>query len=404
MFRTLSRYALLAVVAGLLGCPNGLQRPVTVGMILSLTGDLSTAGLSAQAAVRLALQDIAADPSMPAIALDTRDSKGDPRTALNELMDLKKTSAPQVVIGPISSSEVQNTRLYAERNDMLVISPSSTASSLAIPGDTTYRMVPDDSNQAKAIALLIRSQGYGRIAILYRNDAYGVSFADDLQSRFIDHVIARVEYSVATTNFAPVVADLAAAVTDAQQVENAEPVAVIILAFDESSAAFTAASAQPVLATVPWYCTESIQALDAAASAFAVTVHLTGTDFSSGQVENSAEYDRVFDALTETLGFPPTLNSLIVYDTVWTIALAYRDLPLCANFQDLTGAFIASAQNYSGIMGPAVLNDAGDRFTISYDYGEFKEISPGVMNWVRVAMYQGLSNTDGTIIWLDSAR
>lgn len=68
------------------------------------------------------------------VKLIIEDTKTDPEVALEKLRNLSEMGI-RVVIGPDSSAEVEAVKAYADENGILVISQSSTAISLAIPGD-----------------------------------------------------------------------------------------------------------------------------------------------------------------------------------------------------------------------------------------------------------------------------
>ena len=82
----------------------------------------------------------------------------------------------RIVLGPDSSAEVEAVKAYADENGILLISPSSTAISLAIPGDNVFRFVPDDTQQAETIATLMWEDGIRAVIPIWRGDTWG----DDL--------------------------------------------------------------------------------------------------------------------------------------------------------------------------------------------------------------------------------
>ena len=62
---------------------------------------------------------------------------------------------------------------FADKNDIIIMSHSSTAPSLAVEGDSVFRFVPDDLNQAKEIAKEMWSQGIRMVIPFWRDDIYG---------------------------------------------------------------------------------------------------------------------------------------------------------------------------------------------------------------------------------------
>ena len=84
-----------------------------------------------------------------------------------------------IIIGPSASSSVAAVYDYTKRNDMLLISCCSTAPSLAIP-DHIFRMAPDDTNQAQALAAVMTDDGIDTVVTIYRDDTYGQGLSDEL--------------------------------------------------------------------------------------------------------------------------------------------------------------------------------------------------------------------------------
>lgn len=90
----------------------------------------------------------------------------------------------RIVIGPDSSAEVEAVKAYADENDILVISPSSTAISLAIPADNVFRFVPDDTHQAEAIARLMWEDRVRAVIPIWRGDTWGDDLANATKGKF----------------------------------------------------------------------------------------------------------------------------------------------------------------------------------------------------------------------------
>jgi len=78
-----------------------------------------------------------------------------------------------VVIGPESSAEIETVKPFTDASDIVLLSHCSTAPSLAIPGDSVYRLVPSDLRQAGAIARLIDGNGHRAIVPMWRAGIWG---------------------------------------------------------------------------------------------------------------------------------------------------------------------------------------------------------------------------------------
>jgi len=129
------------------------QTTITIGALLPLTGDLSDYGVRAEAALRLAVEEVNKylEEKGAWFRLDLRveDTATQPDVAVSKLNTLIAEGI-KFVIGPMTSAEVSKIKSIADSENVLVISPSSTAIELSIPGDNIYRFCPDDAFQAMA--------------------------------------------------------------------------------------------------------------------------------------------------------------------------------------------------------------------------------------------------------------
>jgi branched-chain amino acid transport system substrate-binding protein len=92
------------------------------------------------------------------VGLIIEDTQTNPAISLEELKNLAAKGV-RIVIGPATSADVQEVEDYADKNGILIISPSSTARSLAVQGDNVFRFVPDDTHQAQAVSRHIWQDG-----------------------------------------------------------------------------------------------------------------------------------------------------------------------------------------------------------------------------------------------------
>ena len=91
-------------------------------------------------------------------------------------------SGPSYYIGPSSSANAARVLDYANRNGIVLVSPSSTGPSLAVPGDALFRMIPDYSLHAEAVARLLAERGAAEVVLAVRDDAWGRGVADSVRS------------------------------------------------------------------------------------------------------------------------------------------------------------------------------------------------------------------------------
>ncbi|HEX8904591.1 MAG TPA: ABC transporter substrate-binding protein, partial [Longimicrobiaceae bacterium] len=235
----------------------GDSRDVTLGGVFSLTGNWASLGVTSKAAMELAVQDVNAYAAGRGIVFhaDVRDSKLDPATALAAVQALK-AGGVQVVIGPQSSAELATLKPWVDANQVIVVSQSSTAGSLAVANDRIFRFTPADSLEGVAASALMWADGIRAVVPLWRGDAGNRGLHAATAARFAAQggaVSAGVEYAADATGYAATVSALSAQVAQALAGRPASQVAVYYAGFDETADVFALAAADPVLSSVRWY-------------------------------------------------------------------------------------------------------------------------------------------------------
>ena len=166
----------------------GLSGEVNIGLILPLSGDLATHGEENWEGSKLGvvhfnehLEEIGAGWTLK---MTSEDSATSPVIALEKLTSLNAKGIG-IVVGPETSSNIRNIKGYADSNNMLLVSCCSSAPALAIPNDSVYRLVPDDSNQGTALSKLIQHEGVEVLVPVWRGDTWGDGLSDATTSSFM---------------------------------------------------------------------------------------------------------------------------------------------------------------------------------------------------------------------------
>jgi branched-chain amino acid transport system substrate-binding protein len=389
-------------LAGTAACEDGTgsdSQEVAIGGIFSLTGNWSSLGVTSKAALELAVEDAnryAAGRGITFTA-DVRDTKLDPALALSAVQALQADGV-QLIIGPQSSAELAAIKSYVDANDVIIVSQSSTAGSLAV-ADHIYRFTAADSLEGVASAALMWADGIRTVVPVWRADAGNQGLHTATRAGFVAKggtVSAGVGYSATTTSFAATIGTLGTQVRAALATRPAGEVAVYLAGFDEVADVFAAAAADPVLATVRWYGADGIAQSGAlltkpAAVAFAETVGfpsaLFGLDFSAQQ-----NWQPVATRIQARAGSAPDAFALAVYDAARVAALAYLGSPSDVEVDSLASRFVQAAGMYHGTTGWTVLNAAGDRQYADFDFWAVRP-SGSTHAWTRVAGYETRSGT-----------
>ncbi len=351
-----------------------LEGEVTIGILLPLTGDLATHGTENLEGTKLGIADFnshlaeaGAGWSLKALAEDSATS---PVIALERLASLYARGVP-VVIGPIASSSIQNIKGYADSNNMLLVSCCSSASSLAIPDDSVYRLIPDDSNQGVAIGKLLDHAGVEVMVPIWRGDTWGDGLKDSSTRSFQKRgglVDSGIRYNPELTEFSASLSLLAQSVQEHVDRVGADRVGVLFLGFDEALHLMQSASEYGVLGDIRWFgpgtVTRDLKLVtDPIGAEFTNKVAFTTVQVAASQ---SPTYERVQAHLTDTLGVVPNTFVHFSYDAAWVVGLSILEAQ-GLDVTEIKRVLPAVAGNYSGSIGSTKLNPAGDLMHVNYE-------------------------------------
>jgi branched-chain amino acid transport system substrate-binding protein len=376
--------------------PGTSGRPLVVGALLSLTGPGQTLGQTSEAALALATDDLNAQftdaGSSTRVSLRVEDTGLDPALALERL----KTLAGQgvhIVIGPQSSSEVAAIKPFADSAGIILLSQGSTASSLSIPDDNVFRLVPDDSHEGLAVVELLKQDGIRTVVPLWREDAGNQGLHDAVEQQFTDEggtVTAGASYAPGTTDFTTQLETIRTEVQNAVAQEGAGAVAVYFASFEESAVLiFAQLLGDPVLSQVRWYggdgVVQSAAVLaDADAAAFAAATEFRAPTYGLDDALLQQDADLIAAIETES-GLTPDAFTLAAYDAMHVGVLAFAAVGLLS-ITTYRAELLRQAEAYTGATGSTELNANGDRAVGDYD---FYQVCGGTTPaWKRVSAFR----------------
>jgi branched-chain amino acid transport system substrate-binding protein len=302
----------------------------------------------------------------------------------------------RIVIGSGSSAEVEAVKAYADENDILVISPSSTAISLAIPGDNVFRFVPDDTHQAEAIARLMWEDGVRAVIPIWRGDIWGDDLANATKGKFEElggTVLDGIRYNASTANFSAELESLNAKVGQAIALyDDLDSVGVHLMAFKEVVPLFIQAGEQnAIFATVKWYGSDGTALnkeliSNTQAAQFAIMTGFTNPIYG-GLRSEIVQYGLIEGQIRDKIGRYPETFAIAAYDALWVATLSYLATGGTNDSATLKKALPQTAGSYFGATGWTALNEAGDRKFGDYDFWAVRADN-GAFLWERVARYQ----------------
>ena len=366
------------------------QQTVKIGALLPITGVSSSLGESEGAALKIATKDINEylfkTHSSNGIELIIEDTQSNPSASLEKLKQLAAKGI-KIVIGPATSAAVQGIKDYSDKNGIILISPSSTATSLATAGDNLFRFVPDDSHQAQAISRLMWNDGIRLVVPFWRTDIYGndlVKATKQSVQALGGSVADGVGYTPNTGDFAAslnrinfIVWDQDLKVLDSK-VDKAisqygiDKVGVYFVAFDEIAPIFIQAQNHPTVSKVKWYGSDGSTLnnkliKNTEAAAFAVKTNFT-TPIFGVENDNDERLKHVEAQIHEQIERTPRSYASVAYDTLWVAALAENYTNATPDVNYLKNTLVKIADSYNGITGNTTLNQFGDRKYGDYDF------------------------------------
>ncbi len=346
---------------------------VQVGVMLPSTGDLAAHGQDNGVGVELGLTDfnkyleeIGAHWRMELIKEDTQ---SDPIVALEKIQSLNSKGI-KFVLGPESSAEVRNIKSYADSNDMVLISPTSTSPALAID-DNIFRMIPDDTQQGKVLAQLFEEQNIKVVVPMYRGDVWGDGLFESTKMNFegLGGVMDDgLRYSPDVTVYSTEANLLSGLVADYVAEYSTDEVAVLLIGFSEAVHILNFADSYDNLHEVRWFgsdgsSNDSTLSDDPIAAAFTENVNFVSTQFATSTNET---YEHVKNHFIDFKGSTPNAYAYSSYDSV---AVLGKTILETGSVDPLTvrDSIIEVAATHTGAIGTVNLNEAGDLAISDYD-------------------------------------
>jgi len=119
-------------------------------------------------------------------------------------------------------------------------------------------------------------------------------------------------------------------------------------------------------------------------AAFALATQFTAPLYHVDSDKSAA----VSSAIEGVIERQPDSFALIVYDAVWVAAMAYLSAGTDADMDTLKAQIHVTAEEYRGITGWTILNNAGDREYGSYSFWQVQCIDDQIQ-WTKVYWYHG---------------
>lgn len=300
------------------------------------------------------------------------------------------------------SSQAQAALSYVNENDMIMFSPSSTSPLLSIPDDRLFRMCPDDTVQAPAIAEMLWSWGCKACIVIQRGDPWADGIYNIFEKEYPKRggvILARVRYAAEVTEFSSYLAQMEEVAKEAVEEYGAEHVGILPISFAEIATIVTQAEDYPTIYNLMWFGTDgtafTIQLVDDAPRQ-ADKLKVLSTLAAPAE---SPKWDYLLEEYSKLVGRPPDYYTACAYD----IYLAYVHIILeeqTIEPSEIADHIIPGCYDLFGTSGWCRLNENGDRYASNYDIWGCAFIGDKC-RFVRYGLYDG---TTGKVTWFKVAR
>jgi branched-chain amino acid transport system substrate-binding protein len=390
--------AFIAVGAACASTPaDPREREVLLGGLFSLTGEYAWWGSTNKSAMELAIEDVNRyledNAAGIRIAPAIEDVQFDAQLALEKTRALHERGV-RILIGPPTSEQVAHLTSFIDSHGMLLVSPSSTAGSLAVAGDNILRFTPSDSLQGVAVSAMMWEDGVRAMVPVWRDDPSGTGLASAARAAFTARggtTFQGVAYSTETEDFDATIAALRTQVDDAVAAHGADRVGIYLIAFGEVVGLFALADTDPALRSLRWYGSDATARLEALSHDSRAAEFALRTGFPSPVFGIDAGARDIWEPLVARIrdltDQEADARALAVYDAVWVVARGYIASGATQDVETLKRAVTTAADRHFGATGWTALNEAGDRRHGDFDFWAIRRLN-GVLRWTRVAVYE----------------
>jgi len=389
------------------GGGGGGAKTYTIGVVFPLTSSLAAFGKSFVQAVNLSLTEINTNlsnsGSQTRFKMVVADDQGTPSGALAAVTNLYTTDNVHVVIGPLTTAEVQGALQYAQTNHILLLPPASSGTALNIPvfGSPDSYLIrpgqPGDQFESNALAQTVNDFGIKYAAFLYSSDTseagtYNLTSsllqADGVKTSGVEIQPLQSDYSGAVSTLSTNVQSFMSSGGTANNT------AVILCEHGtDAQNIMTHAASDATLSGVRWFGIEALNdnllLNDTTVAPFMAKVQLTITTLYT---PNSPQGTAFLSNFQQTFGAPPEPFSNYAYDVANIAGLSI----LTAGTDNATALLpivLVVSDHYFGASGtPSYVDPKTGSQSIAY-FAVDKEVQNGtVYTFSQIGLYDGATN------------
>ncbi|HVU09958.1 MAG TPA: penicillin-binding protein activator [Phototrophicaceae bacterium] len=369
---------------------SGVQT-YTLGVAQPFTGSLGTYGTDFGKGIQLAVDQMNQQLSDAGVKIKfvvaSADTTGTPDGAAKAVQTIVQTTGAQVIVGPLTTSEVLGAKQFADSNNIVLVAPASTGVDAAIPNDSIFRVFdPPDNFAAKAFVQIAVARGYANVVILHVDDPFG----NGIVSAFTPDFQAAGGKQVEDVKYAPNPTDLSSEATalssDVASLSASGKTAILCACYlADAEKLLPAAELDPTLSSTDWMGVENLASpdilKDSGAADFLRKANFISVSASDSSTPLSQEF---IDAFKAKYGTDPGPFTNYAYDAA---NIAMLSMVVAGNDGKAVKQILPYiADHYIGTTVQAYLDANGDQAVANYG---IKEVDPSNPDFVVVGTYDG---------------
>lgn len=333
---------------------NEQAQEINVGAILPLSGPATYFAEQARKGLELAVQDLAQQYPHLQIKLLYDDSMYTPKGGVTAYQNLKNNQQLDTVI-TLSSQVSVAVQPLANQDDILQMAIASSADNYSTPNDLSVRVSTLAEADMARLATFIKDQNYQRLAILYLNNDFGISFAKALKTE-LQVQGATVQIPI-EESFVLETKDYRASLTKIKQVN---PNAIFVVSASTHTADIIK-QAKEINLEGQFLAARSLEDPVLIRNAGRLAEGIIYT-YAFDPERDTPEVKNFVQGFREKYSEIPDGYSAEAYEGLRLIAQAFNQ---CGKNSDCLKKYIHSLRGYSSIFGPLDFDSDGD---VRYEY------------------------------------
>ncbi len=386
-------FLLMIVLVGIpaVSAQDSSEQTYTLGVAQPFTGSLGTYGTDFGKGIQLAVdqmnQQLADAGVKIKFVVASANTTGTPDGAAKAVQTIVQTTGAQVIVGPLTTSEVLGAKQFADTNNIVLVAPASTGVDAAIPNDSIFRVFdPPDNFAAKAFVQIANARGYANVVVLHVDDPFG----DGMVSAFTSDFKAAGGKEVSDVKYAPNPTDLSSEATkvssEVTRLSSSGKTAVLCACYlADAEKLLPAAELDPTLSSTDWMGVENLASPDILKDSGAADFLRKANFISVSASDSSTPLSQQFnDAFKAKYGTDPGPFTNYAYDAA---NIAMLSMVVAGNNGKAVKQILPFiADHYIGTTVQAYLDANGDQALANYG---IKQVDPNNPDFVVVGTYDG---------------